>query len=305
MALTPNDGLDYIIAPDDELDIEVIDVPEFTRDYRVSPDGTLTLPMLPAPVFAAGLTPDQLAAMIAERLRAAGLVTNASVTVSVKSSHAHSVAITGAVNNPQLYSIFGATTLLSVITQAGGLSPDASDTAVVTRGDTAMRVLGLQKDSASAKDASPASVVRVNLKGLFEGADPKANIPIFPGDSVTVLRAGIVYVVGAVNRAGGYTLARSWQNMTVLKAIALAGNVTPNAQRKKAEIIRRDPASPGGRREIPVNLKKILAGRAPDLTLEANDVLFVPESNGKKAFRQGMQAALGIGSGLLIYHAPL
>jgi polysaccharide export outer membrane protein len=305
MALTPNDGLDYIIAPDDELDIEVIDVPEFTRDYRVGPDGSLTLPMLSEPIFAAGLTPDQLAAVITEKLRAAGLVTNASVTVSVKSSKVHAVAITGAVNKPELYTVFGTTTLLNVLTDAGGLSPEASDTAVVTRGGTAMRVLALRNSTAGDNSSGPASVIRVDLKRLFDGGDPKANLTIFPGDTVTVLNAGIVYVVGAVNRAGGYTLARSWQNMTVLKAIALAGNVTPDAKSKKAEIIRRDPTAPGGRREIPVNLKKILAGHAPDLSLEANDVLFVPESNGKKAFRQGMQAALGVGTGLLIYHAPL
>ncbi len=298
-------GLEYLIAPDDRLDVYVVDVPEFSREYRVSPDGTITLPMLARPIEAVGLTPDQLSSVIAAKLRQAGLVTDASVTVMVKSSRVHSVAITGAVAKPQIYPILGETNLLDAITQAGGLANDASDTAVVTRGETAMRALGLQESVDGKPGSSPPTTIKVDLKKLFEGGDTQSNLPIYPGDTVTVLRAGIVYVVGAVNRAGGYTLAGSWQNMTVLKAIALAGNVTSTAMRKKAVIIRKAASVPGGQEQISVNLKKILAGKAPDQPLEANDILFVPDSTGKKAFRQGVASVLGVGTGLLIYHAPL
>lgn len=300
-----SEDLEYVIAPDDLLEVYVVDVPEFSREYRVGPDGNITLPMVSEPIEAAGLTPDQLSSVIAAKLRSAGLVTHASVMVNVKSSRVHSVAITGAVNNPQIYSIFGKTTLLDVLTQAGGLANNASDTTVIIRGETAMRALGFQDNSGGKHATAPPTTIKVNLQKLFEGGDPRSDIPIFPGDTVTVLRAGIVYVVGAVNRAGGYTLAGSWQNMTVLKAIALAGNVTSTALRKKSVIIRKDPAAPGGHEQIRVNLKKILAGKAPDQRLEANDILFVPDSTGKKAFRRGVESALGIGTGLLIYRAPL
>lgn len=303
-SLPTPDNWDYIIAPDDLIDVDVVDVPEFTREYRVSPDGNIMLPLLSEPIVAAGLTPDQLSAVIAAKLRSAGLVTHASVIVSVKASRVNSVAITGAVSNPQIYRIFGETTLLNVITQAGGLANDASDTAVITRGETAMRVFGLQGGSGGKTGASLPTTLKVNLQKLFDGNDPKSNIPIYPGDTVAVLPAGIVYVVGAVNRAGGYTLAGNWQDMTVLKAVALAGNVTSTALQKKTLIIRKDPAKPTGREEIPINLKKILAGRAPDQRLEANDILFVPDSTAKKAFRRGAEAALGVGTGLLIYRAP-
>lgn len=303
--VTDGEDLEYIIAPDDLLDVYVVDVPQFSREYRVSPDGDITLPMLSEPIAAAGLTPGQLSSVIAAKLRSAGLVTHASVMVSVKSSRVHSVAITGAVNSPQIYPIFGQTNLLDVLTQAGGLANDASDTAVVTRGETALRVLGSEDDSGGKPETAPPTTIRVNLKKLFDGGDQKSNIPVFPGDTVTVLRAGIVYVVGAVNHAGGYTLAGSWQNMTVLKAIALAGNVTSTAKQKDAVIIRKDRVAPGGQKEIPINLKRILSGKAPDQKLEASDILFVPDSTGKKAFRRGVEAALGVGTGLLIYHAPL
>lgn len=302
----PDGGdMEYIIAPGDLLDVYVVDVPEFSREYRVGPDGNITLPMLHQPIEAAGLAPDQLSSVIEAKLHSAGLVTHASVMVSVKASRVHSVAITGAVTNPQIYPIFGETNLLNVLTQAGGLATDASNTAVITRGGTAMRVLVFQNSTGGKPGDAPPTTIRVNLKKLFDSADSKSNIPIYPGDTVTVLRAGIVYVVGAVNRAGGYTLAGSWQNMTVLKAIALAGNVTSTAKQKNAVIIRKEPSAPGGHVQIRINLKKILAGKAPDQKLAANDILFVPDSTGKKAFRRGVEAVLGVGTGLLIYHAPL
>lgn len=300
-----HEDLEYIIAPDDLLDIYVIDVPELSREYRVSPDGTITVPLLSRPITATGLTPNQLSSVIAAKLRSAGMVTHAAVTVSVKSSRWHSVAVTGSVRSPQVYPVYGKTNLLNVLSQAGGLADDASDTAVVTRGETAMRALGLQEVPGGSKEAAPPAIIKVNLRKLFENADPGSNIPIYPGDTVTVQRAGIVYVVGAVNRAGGYTLARSWENMTVLKAVALAGNVTSTAKKKKAVIIRKDPSAPGGRKEIPVNLKNVLAGKAPDQSLEANDILFVPDSTGKKALQRGLQAVLGAGVTTAIYRAPL
>jgi len=292
---------EYIIAPDDLLNVSVVDVPELSQDYRVGADGTIVIPMLPEPIDAEGLTPRELSAVISNKLRGAGLVSRPFVTVTVKTSRVNSVAITGAVKSPQIYPLFGQTTLLNVLSQAGGLSDGAADTAIINRGEIAMRILGLRD---KAGDPVP-QILKVNLKKLLQSGDSSANVAIYPGDSVTVQQAGIVYVIGAVNRAGGYTLAGSWQDMTVLKAIALAGNVTSTAKQKKTVIIRKNPSANNGREEIPVNLKKILAGHAPDQRLEANDVLFVPDSTAKKAFRRGVQSALGVGTGLLIYHAPL
>ncbi|MCL5669905.1 MAG: polysaccharide export protein [Acidobacteria bacterium] len=286
---------EYIIAADDLLDVYVVDVPELSHEYRVSPDGSITLPLLSKPIVAAGLTPNHLSSLISDKLRSAGLVSHPFVTVTVKASRVHSVAIAGAVRNPQIYPIFGKTTLLDVLSQAGGLSGAAADTAVIIRGEIARRILGLQSNE---------ETFEVDLRKLIQTGDPALNVAIYPGDTVTVQRAGIVYVVGAVTHAGGYTLAGSWQDMTVLKAIALAGNVTSTAIRKKTVIIRKDPAKPTGREEIPINLKNILAGRAPDRRLEANDILFVPDSTAKKALRHGAEAALSVASGLLIYHPP-
>ncbi len=295
----PNGNLEYVIDPDDVLDVDVMGVRQLSRSYRVSPDGSIMIPLLSSPITAEGLTLNQLAAVIANKLKTAGLVSHPHVIVSVKSSQAHAVAIAGAVKNPQIYPIFGPTTLLDVLSQAGGLSPDAGSTAIVTRGDAAMQASWLGKGSESAAPAEP--TIKVKLKDLFATGNPKWNILVYPGDTVTVQRAGIVYVVGAVERPGGFPVSSGRERMTVLEAVALGKGLKPTALQKKAMIIRRGKQFPGGRKEIPVNLKKILAGHAPDTSLEANDILFVPDSASKRAMRQGARAAIQIASGIIIW----
>jgi polysaccharide export outer membrane protein len=293
---------DTVISADDLLDIYVFDVAEISRQYRVSPSGSITLPLLSGPIAAAGLTPDQLSLAISDKLRTAGLVSNPQVTVAVKESRIQSVAVAGAVKRPQIYPIFGRTTLLDVLSQAEGLADDAGNIAIIRRGEVAMRVLGLQSGQDKA-DSSPAlfTTASVDLKRLLETGEPGLNLDLYPGDRVTVQRAGIIYVVGAVNRSGGFTLKDDREEMTVLKAIALAEDLKSTAVRNKAMIIRKNPQVSGQREEIPVNLKEVLAGHASDRPMQANDILFVPDSSGKKAMRRAAEAALQITTGIIIW----
>src|SRR5260370_26731304 len=124
---------EYLINPDDLLDLYIVDVPELSRTYRVSPTGQVTLPLLSHPLNAAGLTLDQFANLTTQELKTRRLVTDPRVTVSVKESRTHSVAITGPVRKPQIYFVFGRTTLLDVISQAEGLTEDASSVAYISR----------------------------------------------------------------------------------------------------------------------------------------------------------------------------
>ncbi len=300
------DSDDYVVSPDDELEIYVLDVTELSRVYRVSPAGMINVPLLTKPIHAAGLTPAQLSQTIAEQLRAAGMVSHPQVTVQVKQSRLHSVAIAGAVKRPQIYAILGKTTLLDALSQAEGLSDDAGNTAIITRGDIAARRLGLdtgtdtEKDSGSANPLLNPRTVIVDLKRLMEEGDPTLNYELYPGDRVTVQRAGIVYVVGAVNRPGGFVLKNDREQMTVLKALALAEFVKTTAQTKKTVIIRGNAKTPGGTQEIPIELNKMLDGRAKDRVLLANDILFVPDSASKRALHRAGEAAAQAAS-LIVY----
>lgn len=299
-SVAPNAAADtqYVIDADDVLIVDVVDVPQLSRDYRVGPDGAITIPLLDSPVKAEGLTLKQLSVVISHRLRAAQLVSHPHVLVSVKSSRAHAVAVAGAVRNPQIYTVFAPTTLLDVLSQAGGLATDAGSTAIITRRLPASASSWLAGDSS----ALPAPrTIRVNLQKLLATGDPSLNLTIYPGDKVTVQRAGVVYVVGAVHRPGGFPMSNGRDQMTVLQAVALGQGLKSTALQKKAMIIRRGPKFPNGRQEISVNLKRILSGHASDPGLEANDILFIPDSTSKRALRRGAEAAVQIATGIVIW----
>ena len=124
---------------------------------------------------------------------------------------------------------------------------------------------------------------------LWRNGDASLDVDLHPGDRVTVERAGIVYVLGAVNRAGGFALSNDQEQMTVLRAIALAGNFTHDAKPAHAVIIRKTPGAPGEKHEIRVDLKKVLSSQAPDQPLLASDILYVPESGAKADARYDRQ----------------
>ena len=277
----PGPSSDTVISPDDVVDVSILDVPELSGQYRVSKAGTVQLPLLQQPLRAAGLMVSDFAGVVAGQLRENGLVSNAQVTVSIASSRLQSVAITGAVKTPQIYPVFGRTTLLDLLAQAQGLSDDASNIAVIIRGE----------EGTESTPGKPLTQT-VELTNLLQYGDPASNPYLYPGDRVTVPRAGIVYVVGAVNKPGGYPIKQSGEGMTVLQALAFAEDTKPTAKREKAVVIRPDPTAPGGRRQQPLNLKKILAAKETDPKLEANDILFIPDSPGKKAIGKGLDASL-------------
>jgi polysaccharide biosynthesis/export protein len=290
---------DYVITPDDLLEISVFDVPEMSRIYRVHPSGVIVLPLIHEPINATGLTTDQLSAAISKRLQTDGLVSHPQVTVEVKESRLHSVVVTGEVKKPQIYPIFGETRLLDLIAQAEGLADDAGSVAVVTRGSLVL--------STGVQDQIPkqhGDTVVVDLKRLMETNDPKLNLEIYPGDRVNVQRAGIVYVVGAVNRPGGFVLNSGREPMTVLKAVALAEDLKPTAVANRSLIIQPKASGSGEQKEVPVKLKDILSGRAPDQALRPDQILFVPDSNTQRALRRAAEAAVQAATGVIIWRLP-
>ena len=129
------------------------------------------------------------------------------------------------------------------------------------------------------------------------------NVEVYPGDRVTVQRAGVVYVLGAVNHAGGYLMTEAREDMTVLKAIALAGYLSPFAKPKKTLLLRPNSSAPSGREEIPVDLHAMLKGHAPDKLMQKNDILFVPDGLAVKALHTSANLAANDAAwAALIYH---
>ena len=201
---------------------------------------------------------------------------------------------------------------------AQGLAPEAGDEVLVMRsagfnheqnaGHSSAAACWLRINTRRARaqrTMSPSAdehldTVSINLRHLLNSRDPKYNVPVYAGDIVKVTRAGIVYVVGAVKRPGGFTVKGNEQ-MSLLKAIALAEGLSSTSAQGRTRIIRTDEGS-GKRSEIAVDVGKILDGKAPDMNLQAADIVFVPNSAGKTALYKGTEAVVATASGLVIFH---
>jgi polysaccharide export outer membrane protein len=140
--------------------------------------------------------------------------------------------------------------------------------------------------------------LEINISRLLYSHEDVLNIEIQPRDTISVTKADVIYVVGDVRKPGGFVL-EDRENLTVLQALAMAEGVLNTASKSQARIIRK--TAEGARTEIPVDLKKVLAGKSPDEVMAANDILFVPNSAAKSALKRGAEAAIGTVSGILIY----
>jgi polysaccharide biosynthesis/export protein len=160
--------------------------------------------------------------------------------------------------------------------------------------------------NAATKDApvpteAPAlsNTITVNLNELMESGDAANNIILQSGDIVTVPHAGIVYVLGAIAKPGGYVLANDRSHMTTLKMLALAGGFNRTAKSDKAVIIRRDRQ--GQQHEQIVNLKLVVERKAEDVRLDPSDILYVPDSKAKQILYRASEAAVALASGVALY----
>lgn len=147
--------------------------------------------------------------------------------------------------------------------------------------------------------AKQASTITVNLDELLESGDMKNNIMLQAGDVVTVPHAGIVYVLGAVTRPGGFVVANDRNQLTAMKVLALAGGLTRIAKVQHAFIVRQNDQ--GKQTETEVDLKKILNRQAEDIPMKASDVLYIPDDRVKEVVLQTIQLAIAIGSNVAIY----
>ncbi len=273
---------DYCAGPDDLLSVTVLEAPDLSRPVRVSASGEISLPLIG--VFqVGGLAPRAIELMVQDRLRET-YMRNPQVSVQVLEMQSHTISVMGAVNKPGTFQIRGARTLLEVLSLAQGLAPGAGSTAIVMRGTAAGSAASREGDAPAAFAAAqagtlpPSNFVEVKLKDLLQAGDPQQNVLVYPGDIVKVMSAGLVYIVGEVNKPGAFPM-NDHEKLTILNALALGEGLKATAAGKNARVIR--TLDTGTRQEVPINLSDILNGKAPDVPLQARDVVFVPNSRGK------------------------
>ncbi len=250
---------EYQIGAKDLLEISVFEVPELNITVRVSENGMVTLPLL-GEIKAEGLNRAELEKEIAVRLEK-NYLKNAQVTIFIKEFQSKKISVMGAVKDPGTHDLIGRQSLLQIISMAGGLSEQASDTVVIFR---------------QFKNGPSQSLV-IRLDDLLLKANPKYNIPIFPGDIINVPGSQFldIYVFGQVKNPGAVRMKKGSDEVTLLRAIAQAGGFSDRARRGKVMITR---TVDGAEKKINVDVKDILNGGRKDFVLQAFDVIFVPES---------------------------
>jgi polysaccharide export outer membrane protein len=262
------------IGPTDLLAISVFGAPELTRTVRVSDEGLIRLPLLRQKIDVRARMPAQVETLIAEALVEEEILVDPSVTVTIAEYHSRPISVAGAVKSPVTFQALGKTTLLEALTRAQGLSEDAGPEILVTR---------------PAESGGAPSVERIPTKELIDAADPLWNVSLVGGEEVRVPQAGRVFVAGNVKHPGAFRLDRGGET-TVLKGVALAEGLAPYAT-KTAYVFR--PGASGAT----VELSKIMDRKTPDVALQANDILFIPDNRSRRTTMNALEKAIGFATG--------
>jgi len=283
----------YVLGPDDVIAIKALDADEITStSVRIDPTGFISLPML-GRVTAGGFTVERLEKELSARLQK--YVKAPVVAVSIVEYRSQPVSIVGSVGQPGVHQLEGRKTLIEILAKAGGLRPEAGNTIKITR----KAEWGPIPLASAEKDPSGQfTVAHVSLRSIMQATNPVENILIRPNDVITVPRADLIYVIGEVKKAGGFTLTER-STITGLQALAMAEGMTPGAAPHNAMIIRQPPD--GNRVEIAANLKEILAGKAPDVVLQPDDILFIPTNVAKNAVLRTMQTVVQAAISATVY----
>ena len=267
------------VGPDDLLALSVYDSPELTRTVRVDADGNIRLPMLKDPVQVRGMVPSQLESAIAKALTKGNVLVDPIVTVTIVEYQSRPVNVVGAVKNPLVFQATRPIPLLDAIARAGGIREDAGSDIVVSK--EVMR------------DGKPARITQtIPVRKLIDNADPALNVMLHGGEEVLVPEALKIYVVGNVKKPGAYPV-RNDEETTILQLLALSEGLTPYSA-KIAYVYRRSPG--GSKTEVPVPLSKIMKRQSPDVPLQANDILYIPDNNGKRLTAETLDRIAGLGT---------
>jgi len=280
---TPNGIADFnnsspiFIGPGDLIDVKVFETPELSSQLRVDEHGEITLPA-GGVLRVTGTTARQIAEAIENVLRSDSIMLNPHVLVFLVQSATEGITILGEVKAPGIYSLLGRHSLYDALAAAGGPTQNqGAEITIVHKGDS-----------------NHPEVVQVHSPDYAATQDV---VQIYPGDTVLVSKASIIYLMGDITRAGAYYI-QTGGPINVLNSIAMAGGLLRTASTKSAMIIRKS----NGRTDLlAVNLNDILKLKQPDIVLEAGDILYIPSSEWKRFLQSfGPSAAQAVANAAAI-----
>jgi len=277
---------EYRVGPGDLLEVTVFGEEKLSPTLRVSSSGTITLPFIES-VEVAGRTPAEIEKELEKRLDGP-VIHNPQVTVFVKEYRSQPIFVLGAVEHPGEYQMSRAVRVIDAIAMAGGLKLEkASEFAVIQR-------------SEPLPGADGSLVTKINLKDLLDKGQADLNLPLHPGDVVQIPERvpELFYVIGEVNRSGAFALPLE-EKLLLSQAIAWAGGPMKTAKLSKGILVRYDET--GNRQEMAVNFDDIIKGKASDVEMRKNDVVFIPGSKFKTISYGLLGAIPSTVSGAIIY----
>lgn len=276
------------IGPSDLLAVTVYNTPELSRSIRVSAEGQIQMPMLKQRLEVAGKLPGEVEQQVAGALRAEGLLMDPIVTVTVVEYQSRPIAVAGSVKKPITFQAMGTVKLLDALARAEGLGPEAGSEILVSK---------------PGRDGGAPLVRRIPVKGLIDQADPELNLTLEGGEEIRVPDAGRVFVVGNVRKPGSFPVQDA-NGLSVMKVLALSEGLMPFSS-KTAYLYRREGTA--GKQEVTIELRRILDRKSPDVALEPNDILYVPDNQRKRLSITTLERILAFGtttsSGLLVWGA--
>jgi polysaccharide export outer membrane protein len=243
-----------LIGPGDLLQVDVMDTPEMEQQVRVTDEGSIPLAYLGS-VHVGGETPSAAAANIQKALIDKRVMKQPQVTVRIQEYATQDVSVLGQVHTPGTYQITTPQTILRVLALAGGLSETADRNVTVKRHKSAEQI-------------------KYNVSNNADEALSDM-IMVYPGDTVLVSKAPVVYVLGDVNKPGGYAIATNDERLSVLQVMAMAGSASKTSVKSHVVLLR---ATDHGQVQMPIHLNDIEKGKQADVALQANDIVYVPFS---------------------------
>jgi polysaccharide biosynthesis/export protein len=256
------------LGPGDLIHVSVYNMPELDQRLRISDQGTVSLSLI-GQVKAAGMTAEDLGQEIALKLRDGNYVKRPSVTVLVEDYTTQGVTVAGEVVKPGIVPLYSSHNLLDVLSASGGLKDTASTEILIRR---------------QGQEGVPERIQLGRDRASLSGSAVKVN----PGDQIIVPLAGIVYMLGDLNRPGGYVMSENGK-ITILEALAMAGGSTRTAAENSTRLIR---PTADGYEDKTISLKNIMLGKEKDFELQPRDIVYVPFSH-MKNFLLGTQSILG------------
>jgi polysaccharide export outer membrane protein len=290
-----NPPSDFVLGPYDQIAVIVGEFQDqfANKTFRIDGQGDVSLPLV-GRIHATGLTLHAFEDSIREHL--SPILKHPDVVVNITDFTSQSVSVLGAVKTPGVHKLIGKNNLFDALSLSGGLTETAGTTIKLTR---EARWGPIPWPTATVDPVSKISTAIVHVKEISQaGAD---SFTVMPGDTIFVPKADLVYAVGSVVKPGSFPIGEK-ETLSALQVVSLAGGLPKTAAGDKAKILRAVPGSTA-RTEIPVNIKKLMAGKTTDIQLLPEDILFIPNSDAKSVGFRTIDAIVNAASGLAVYGA--